>query len=207
VASKAEIEKGLGRSQLALRVLCDHIGKAVSAQAAADGAGGGIAGFLEVVETDFSKAIARRNAAEETALIEIDQQMKLCEIDKTTEEQDVKYEPKEAADLDEATGEVSAMPTVGPTVALEIVAVNAYFSQLKYESFEKAEPYAEKVRRRQAEIAGLKEALDILAREAVLRQHGVTRRLRGVQKHMASPCGVSIWRERMARACCALRPL
>ena len=195
MASKAEIEKGLGGIQLALKVLCDHIGKAVRAHAAADGAGGGIIGLLEVVESDFSKAIAQTSAAEESAQIEIDQQMKLNEIDKTTEDQDVKYEPKEATDLDEATGEAA---TDRPTVELDIVAVNAYFPQLKCECIEKAEPYAEKVRRRQAEIAGLKEALDILAREAVLRQHGVTRRLRGVQKHMACPYGVSIWRERMA---------
>ena len=114
--------------------------------------------------------------------IEFDQQLKLNEIDKPTEDQDVKYEPKEATDLDEATGQASSDCA---TVVQEIGAVNAYFSQLEYECIEKPEPYAEKVRRRQAEIAGLKEALDILAGEAVLLQHGVTRHLRGVQKHMA----------------------
>ena len=91
MASKAENEKGLGGIQLALKVLCDHNGKADKAHAAADGAGGGIIGLFEVVESDFTKALAKMSATEESAQIEFDQQTKLNEIDKTTKDQDVKY--------------------------------------------------------------------------------------------------------------------
>ena len=55
-----------------------------------------------------------------------------------------------------------------------------YLKKLQDQCVAKAEPYEEKVRRREAEIAGLKQALSILEGEAVLLQRGAAHRtLRG----------------------------
>ena len=66
---------------------------------------GGIIGLLEVVETDFSKALAEAMAAEEGAQTAYDKPSKENEIDKTMKEQDIKYKTKKAADLDKATAD------------------------------------------------------------------------------------------------------
>merc|ERR1719359_467891 len=89
------------------------------------------------------------------------------EIEKATKEQDVKYKTKEATDLDKAVAEASS--DRGSAQA-ELDAVNEYLAKIKEQCIAKAEPYAEKKRRREEEISGLKEALEILNGEAVLIQ-------------------------------------
>merc|ERR1719436_1851525 len=64
-------------------------------------------------------------------------------------------------------------------VQAELDAVMDYLGKLKEICIEKAEPYAEAKARREAELAGLKEALEILEGEAVLLQQAAQRRLRG----------------------------
>merc|ERR1719446_843301 len=70
------------------------------------------------------------------------------------------------------------------SVQEELDAVNAYLKKLHGQCDEKVESYAEKKRRREAEIAGLKEALTILENETALLQTK-SRRLRGVSRHVA----------------------
>merc|ERR1719453_2133664 len=65
-ANKAEMEEGLEGIKLALKVLREYY----SAGQGATGAGGGIIGMLEVIESDFSKGLADLIAAEETAAAE-----------------------------------------------------------------------------------------------------------------------------------------
>merc|ERR1719390_409923 len=57
-ANSAEMEKGIKGVKLALKVLNEYYAKEGKAHSSADGAGGGIIGLLEVVESDFTKGLA-----------------------------------------------------------------------------------------------------------------------------------------------------
>merc|ERR1719265_1601203 len=56
--NSAEMEKGIKGVKLALKVLNDYYAKSDKAHSSADGAGSGIIGLLEVVESDFTKGLA-----------------------------------------------------------------------------------------------------------------------------------------------------
>jgi len=105
---------------------------------------------------------------------------KANEIEKATKSQDAKYKTKEAKGLAKSTAEANGDRS---TVQSELDAVNEYYTGIKGRCIAKAETYAERVKRRSDEIAGLKEALSILEGEAVLIQKGSKHMLRGVQAH------------------------
>merc|ERR1719316_2094238 len=65
--NRPEIEEGLEGVKLALKILREYYAKEDKAHAAAEGAGSGIIGLLEVVESDFSKGLAEMIATEESA--------------------------------------------------------------------------------------------------------------------------------------------
>merc|ERR1719478_935183 len=95
--------------------------------------------------------------------------------------QDVKYKTKEAAGLDKSVSETSS--DLEGTRA-ELNAVLEYLGKLDKMCVAKAEPYAERKARREAELAGLKQALEILEGEAVLIQEKAKRALRGKRAHL-----------------------
>merc|ERR1719380_262172 len=129
--------------------------------------------MLEVIESYFSKGLAELIATEETAA---------AEIAKTTKEQDVKYKTKEAKSLDEAVAEATSDRSGAQT---ELDAVLDYWKSLTEQCIDKVEPYEERKKRREAEIAGLKEALGILEGEAVLLQKSSRKKFRGFTRHAA----------------------
>merc|ERR1719235_1502747 len=173
VANKAEMEQGLEGIRLALKVLREYYAKADKGHDAAEGSASGIIGLLEVAESDFSKGLSDMISEEETAAAEYDKTTKENELLKTTKEQDVKYKTKEAKGLDtsvsEATEDKSGVQT-------ELDAVLEYYDKIKEECIAKPEPYEERKKRREEEIAGLKEALSILEGEAVLLQKSSKRK-------------------------------
>jgi predicted nucleic acid-binding Zn-ribbon protein len=59
VANKAEMEKGLDGIKLALKILTEYYASEDKSHLAAEGAGGGIIGLLEVIESDFTRALPR----------------------------------------------------------------------------------------------------------------------------------------------------
>lgn len=184
VSEKATLEKGLDGLKLALKILRDYYGSAEKSHVAAEGAGGGIIGLLEVCESDFTKELATVVSDEESAASEYTTVTKANEIEKASKDQDVKYKTQESTDLDKSVSDTSSDRE---NVETELAAVNEYWDKLKEECIEKAEPYAETVKRRDAEIAGLKEALEILEGEAVLLQQGSSRRsLRGRRFHIGA---------------------
>jgi len=178
--SRAEMEQGLEGVKLALKILNEYYSKDGKAHAAADGAGSSIIGLLEVVESDFSKGLAEMISTEEAAAAEYDETSKANAVDRTNKEQDLKYKSQEASDRDKESAEGKAERE---GVQRELDAVQAVLKSLHAQCDETVTPYAELKRRREAEIAGLKQALEILEGEAVLLQRA--RRLRAVRRHAA----------------------
>jgi len=168
----AETSKGLDGIQKALNVLSDYYAGKDS------GAGEGIIGMLEVIESDFTKSLTEMTTTEETAAMAYKKWMKETAITKTTKESDVKFKTKEAASLDKA---VSELTTDKDGVQTELDAVLEYLGKLTEKCVAKPEPYAERKAKREAEIAGLKQALQILEGEAVLLQKTAKHTLRGAR--------------------------
>merc|ERR1719401_2551108 len=86
--NSAEMQKGVDGVKLALKVLNEYYAKDDKAHGAAEGAGGGIIGLLEVCESDFTKGLAEMVAAEESAVAEYEKVTKENEIEKATKDQD-----------------------------------------------------------------------------------------------------------------------
>jgi len=177
--NRAEMEQGLEGVKLALKILSEYYSKEGKAHVAAD-AGSSIIGLLEVIESDFSKNLAEIVSTEEAAVVEYEDTSKTNQVDKTNKEQDVKYKSQEANNRDKETAEGK---TDRSGVQKELDAVQAVLKSLHAQCDETTTPYEELKRRREAEIAGLRQALEILEGEAVLLQRA--RRLRAVHRHAA----------------------
>merc|ERR1712127_717487 len=175
--AKAEMEAGIKGVQLALKVLRDYYAKD-KAHSADEGGGSGIIGLLEVVESDFSKGLIEMTSTEEAAQAAYDQETKENEIEKTTKEQDIKYKSEEATGLEKATAEATSDRT---GVQEELDAVLEYLKGIEDRCIAKPETYEERVRRREAELAGLREALNILESETSFLQQKSKRTLRGAK--------------------------
>merc|ERR1719215_2097367 len=101
-------------------------------------------------------------------------------VDKTAKEKDVDYKTKEAKQLDKAVSDLSSDKD---STQEQLDAVLEYLSKIEGECIAKPETYEERKRRREAEIAGLKEALETLEGEtALLQRRAAHRKLRGGQQ-------------------------
>jgi len=178
--NSAEMKQGIKGVKMALKVLKEYYAKADKGHSSSDGAGSGIIGLLEVCESDFTKGLTEMTAAEDTAVAEYEAYCKEDEVANVQKQQDVKYKTKEAAGLDKAVTELS---TDLSGVKDELSAVTSALDKLKEMCVAKAEPYAERKAKREAEIAGLKEALEILENEAALIQKSAKHTLRGARRH------------------------
>merc|ERR1740127_74532 len=181
--NSAEMKMGIEGVKKALSVLKEYYAKADKSHGAAEGAGSGIIGLLEVAESDFTKGLTEMTAEESSAAAEYEAYTKEDEIATVKKQQDVKYKTREAAGLDKSVTELSGDLSA---VTDELSAVLEGLDKLKEMCVAKAEPYAERKARRESEIAGLKNALQILEGEAVLLQKASTRTLRGARLHSAT---------------------
>jgi hypothetical protein len=173
--ASSETEKALNGVKKALKVLNEYYAKADKAHSSSDGASTGIIGLLEVCESDFSKSLSEMTAAEESAVSEYETDTKENEIAKVTKQQDVKYKTKESNGLDKSSAEATSDKE---GVQSELGAVNEYLKELEGRCVAKAETYAERKERREAEIAGLKEGLEVLENETAFIQKKATKFLR-----------------------------
>merc|ERR1719281_2080029 len=178
--SKAELDQGIAGIKLALKTLRDYYAKGDSTSSG--DAGAGIISMLEVAESDCTKNLQDITSAEEMAASTYEDSTKENALDKTTKTQDAKYKTKEAKGLDESVAETSSDRT---GVQTELDAVNEYFDKIKAKCVAKVEPYEEKKKRREEEIAGLKEALEILQSESLIQKSSKHTTLRGVRVHRA----------------------
>merc|ERR1719409_222951 len=179
--AKADLSLGIDGVQRALGVLRDYYGGAALVQQPAkpelhnkaSGAGGGIIDILEVVEADFAKSLAAEETAEANAAATYEKTTQENTITKTLKDQDVKYKTQEFTSTDKEIAEFSGDRD---TANSELAAVLDYYGKIKDRCIAKPETYEERKARREAEIAGLKQALSILENEAALLQRGALRR-------------------------------
>jgi len=190
IKAKEDLELGLSGVQKALGVLRDYYGGAAAfvqdeqpakpeKHEKSTGAGQSIIGMLEVVESDFSETLAKVETEEADAAAEYDKTTQENKIAKTTMSQDAKYKSQEATSLDK---EVSELSSDKQTTSTELNAVLEYYGKLKDRCVAKPESYADRKARREAEIAGLKEALDVLENETAF----VQRKRRGLRGTLAA---------------------
>lgn len=167
--AKPEMVAGITAVKLATKILREYYAKG----AGAVGASTGVIGLLEVVESDFSKVFAEMQSSEFTAQAAYDQQTKANEIEKATAEQAVHYKSRSSTQLDSA---VSEAKSDRQGVQAELTAILEYKEKIQQMCSAKPETYDERKGKREAELAGLKEALSILEGEATLlqqRAHGL----------------------------------
>jgi len=182
--AKSDLEQGLAGVRQAIEVLRDYYGSKADEAAlvqqpampekhvSAVGAGGGIISILEVVEADFAKNLAQEEQEEADAQSEYDTMTQENKITTATKQQDVKYKTQEHTALDSNIAELS---TDRDTANTELSAVLDYYEKLKDRCVAKPETYEERKRRREAEISGLKQALQILEGESAFMQRGLRR--------------------------------
>mmetsp|Transcript_15606 Transcript_15606/g.43136 ORF Transcript_15606/g.43136 Transcript_15606/m.43136 type:complete len:702 (-) Transcript_15606:69-2174(-) len=186
VKSKQEMEDGIKAVKMALKTLRDYFAKTDEAahEAKAD-TGNAIISILQVVESDFSKGLSEMIAEEEAAQKLYEEQSKENEVSRTMKDADRKYKTKNIKESEKANAELTADLDGART---ELEAVSEYFAKLQGQCVAKAEPFEERMQRKQQEIAGLKEALQILGGEVSLLEvgaaHSATRHLRSVRAHL-----------------------
>jgi len=192
--AKGDLEAALGGVQKALGVLREYYGGAALVQddskfgafmqqpampekhGKSSGAGGSIIDILEVCESDFSKDLAKEEAAESDAAAEYEKTTQENKITKQTKDQDVKYKTQEFKSLDKQITELASDKTTSST---ELSAVMEYYGKIKDRCIAKPESYEERTARRTAEISGLKKALQILESETAFMQRSRRGRAHG----------------------------
>jgi len=184
---KADMQEGIDGLQAALRTLRSYYQRTEEPGAgASQGAGASIISILELAESDFTKSLAESNAEEDAAAKQYEQQTQANSVLKVKKEQDVQYKTKAVKSAQKSISEFSNDREGAQT---ELDALNEYWSKLTEQCIAKAEPYEERKRRREEELAGLQEALQILeGGDALLLQvdQKETHSLRGVRRHVGA---------------------
>jgi len=119
-----------------------------------------IMSMLEVAESDFTSLLAEAEASEKEAQTSYDKLVEQNTITKTANTQEVKG--KEAGVKSEEAALLNYKEDFA-TTGKELDAVLSYLDKLKPQCETKVMSYAERVAKREAEIEGLKEALEILS--------------------------------------------
>merc|ERR1719492_749952 len=106
--NKADMEAGIEGVKIALKILREYYAKSDKAHVAAEGAGAGIIGLLEVAESDFMKGLAEMESNYANQKAAYEQTTKENQITTAAKNQDVKYKTQEIADLTKQLAEATA---------------------------------------------------------------------------------------------------
>merc|ERR1719160_286519 len=131
--------------------------------------GSSIISVLEVAESDFTSLLAETETAEDAAADSYEKLTKENKVSKATKEADAKAKESEIKSL---TVSLEHHKEDHASTSTELDAVLAYLDKLKPQCEEKVMSYEEKKAAREAEIAGLKEALEILTGSALIQSPG-----------------------------------
>jgi len=138
-----------------------------------------IISVLEMSEEDFTTLLAETEATEDEAAkayATLTDENKVAKVTKETEAKG------KASEIKSLTVQLGHSKEDHASTSSELDAVNAYIDKLKPQCEEKAMSYEEKKAKREAEIAGLKEALEILAGDglALVQTKGNLRKIKRV---------------------------
>lgn len=139
-------------------------------------AGHSIIEILETAQEDFTRLLAEAETSETEAAEAYKSLMQENKVAKSTKNASIKAKTSEAKSIEVALVHHNEDLE---TVSKELDAVMGYLSKLKPQCESKAMSYEERKARREAEIAGLKEALSVLEGEDIgvfIQQRGFLRR-------------------------------
>merc|ERR1719161_1707348 len=123
-----------------------------------------IISVLEMSEEDFTTLLAESEATEDEAVKAYEKLTDENKVSKATKETEAKGKTSENKSM---TVQLSHSKEDHASVSSELDAVNAYIDKLRPQCEEKAMSYEEKKAKREAEIEGLKEALEILSGDGI----------------------------------------
>merc|ERR1712238_143095 len=166
---KLEKEADADAEEKALAVLQEYYGAASAGHQKSSGAGGSIIDILQTVESDFATNLAKVEAQESDSQSEYEKVTQENKVTQTSKEGDQKYKSQEVKSLGKTSAEYKGDRDTAKT---ELGAVNEYYGKVKDRCIAKPETYEDRKARREAEIAGLKQALTILENEAAFVQRG-----------------------------------
>merc|ERR1719428_1708572 len=129
--------------------------------------GSSIISVLEVAESDFTRLLAETETEEDANAAAYEKQTEENKVSKSTKEADAKAKASEIKSLEVS---LSHHNEDHASTSKELDAVLAYIDKLKPQCESKAMSYEERKAARDAEISGLKEALEILSGSAVFLQ-------------------------------------
>jgi len=139
----------------------------------------GIMQILEMTESDFATSLAKEQSQEAKSESEYEKASKGAEVEKGALDQEVKFKTRSYKALDKT---ITQITSDWETARSEQAAVLEFSAKIKDRCIAEPESYEEVKKRRQAEMTGLKEALEILRTEAALMQRkSRAHRLRGNQ--------------------------
>jgi hypothetical protein len=124
---------------------------------------GGIVSFLEVAQSDFTSLLAETEADEEQSKTAFEKLSQESAVTLATKEAEVKGKQSEIKSLGVAVANTGSDLE---NASKELDAIMEYIDKLKPQCESKAMTYAERKAARDAEIAGLKEAMTILEGDA-----------------------------------------
>jgi len=171
VKAEADFSQGLDAVRMALKVLRDYYQSseasfvqqpAVSTHGKSTDAGGSVISMLEVAESDFARSLADARTTEDDAQSAYDTTTQDNRVLRTQKEGQKKGKEDEIGRLDQAIADADSDRT---GVQSELDAVIEYLEKLRPQCTTQPESYEERKKRREAEIEGLKQALDILENE------------------------------------------
>mmetsp|Transcript_143093 Transcript_143093/g.252532 ORF Transcript_143093/g.252532 Transcript_143093/m.252532 type:complete len:721 (+) Transcript_143093:90-2252(+) len=168
-----DLKEGFVAVQTALKILREYYNKAdegavllqdmdQSMRAASRNPGGGksIIALLEIVESDTSKSLAEAEAAEDSAQDEYEKVLRENVATQNRKSTDVKQKTAEATALDKNAAQYRGDRQEKEQ---ELDAIIEYYEKLKPQCVQQPETYEERKEKRQREIEGLQQALELLA--------------------------------------------
>jgi len=188
VAAKKDYQDGLEGVRVALNVLREYYAKnaalvqqpTVGVHAKASDDATGIISLLEVSESDFARSLAEAQTDEDQAQNAYDKTSQDNRVSKATKESDVTYKTQEIARVESTMADAKSDRE---GVQEELDAVLEYLDKLRPQCTTVPTSYAERKARREHEIEGLKQALDILENETAFAQQDSFLALKTVRRH------------------------